>query len=107
MRRAASGLSKKWQRVRPVRTSAGLDGAHELATNRATGAADFETPAAPTPALANIRNDATEEKLTGAAPPTCRRPKTPNEAAPLTLPPAQAPSAAALPDQEAKAPANV
>jgi hypothetical protein len=39
---AASGLNNKLRRIRPVRTSAMLDRAHELATNRATEAADRE-----------------------------------------------------------------
>jgi hypothetical protein len=67
----------------------------------------LKPPAAPTLALATIRDDATDEKFTEATQPALPPGRTPNGATPFISPPPQAPSAAATYEQETNATANV
>ena len=75
MRLAASELNDDLRRTRPVRTSAMLADARELATNGATEADMPEPPLAETQNLATFRDAATNQNATEAAMPKSHRPK--------------------------------
>jgi hypothetical protein len=73
--RAQLSNSGELRRIRPVRLSALLADARELATNGATEAGMPETPLAKTQNRASVRDAATAPNINEANPPANHRPK--------------------------------